>query len=120
VEIGLFSLSIAYLAGLVISYHRPSGRKWLVWLAPVGQMALTNYLLQSVVMVFLFYGGGLNLLGKVGAGTIVAISFTVFVAQIFVSRWWLTRYRFGPMEWLWRCLTYGQIQRFRIVGAETV
>ncbi len=120
VEIGLFSLSIAYLAGLVISYHRPGGRKRLICLAPVGQMALTNYLLQSVVMVILFYGVGFNLLGKVGASAVVAISLAVFVAQIFLSRWWLSRYRFGPMEWLWRCLTYGRIQRFRLVSTQTV
>jgi uncharacterized protein len=117
VEIGLFAFSVAYLAGLVISYQNPACRKGLAYLAPVGQMALTNYLLQSVVTVVLFYGVGFSLLGKVGASAIVAISFAVFGAQIFLSRWWLARYRFGPMEWLWRCLTYGRIQPFRVSSA---
>jgi uncharacterized protein len=81
-------------------------------------MALTNYLLQSVIMVILFYGVGFNLLGKVGASIVVAICFTVFGVQILLSKWWLARYRFGPMEWVWRCLTYGRIQPFLLKDAQ--
>lgn len=114
VEISMFALSIAYLAGLVVLYQRPWWRNKLAVLAPLGRMALTNYLLQSVFSVLLFYGSGLNLLGKVGTGICVILSFVIFGLQIVISRWWLTRFRFGPMEWMWRCFTYGKRQPFRL------
>jgi len=112
-ELSLFALSMAYLAGLVILYQKPQWRKRLEFLAPVGRMALTNYLLQSGIIVFLFYGVGFNLLGKVGASFCVILSIAVFGCQMVISRWWLQRFRFGPMEWVWRCLTYGKKQPFR-------
>jgi uncharacterized protein len=114
VEISMFALSIAYLAGLVVLYQRPWWRNKLAVLAPLGRMALTNYLLQSVFLVLLFYGFGLNLLGKVGTSICVILSFVIFGLQLVISRWWLTRFRFGPMEWMWRCFTYGKKQSFRL------
>jgi len=114
VEVSFFALSMAYLASIVILYAKPQWRKRLVFLAPVGRMALTNYLLQSVIIVFLFYGVGFNLLGKVGASVCVILSLVIFGCQIATSQWWLVRFRFGPMEWVWRCLTYGKKQPFQL------
>jgi len=119
VEVSFFALSMAYLVSLVILYQKPQWRKRLVFLAPVGRMALTNYLLQSVIIVFLFYGVGLNLLGKVGASVCVVLSLVVFGCQMAISQWWLKRFRFGPMEWVWRCLTYGKRQPFRLTAMDT-
>lgn len=78
-------------------------------LAPVGRMAFSNYLTQSVVMTAIFYGGrGLGLFGKVDRPGLAAIVVAIWIAQILVSHLWLKRYRMGPAEWLWRSLTYGR------------
>ncbi|MGA8205646.1 MAG: DUF418 domain-containing protein [Woeseiaceae bacterium] len=113
IEIGMFALSMAYLSGIVLLYTRPAWQKRLVYLAPVGRMALTNYLSQSVFLVVLFYGVGFGLLGKVGAAACVVLCILLFALQIGVSNWWLRRARFGPAEWVWRSLTYGRLQPFR-------
>jgi len=108
IELSTAALSIAYICILVLLFQRPSERRWISMLAPVGQMALTNYLFQSVQLVLLFYGVGLGLMGRVGTTGCLAICFVSFVLQIVVSAWWLRYFRFGPAEWAWRCLTYGQ------------
>jgi uncharacterized protein len=72
-----------------------------------GRMALTNYLLQSVICCLLFYNVGLGLYGKIGVAGLALIALVIFSAQVMFSRWWFTRYSFGPMEWLWRRMTYG-------------
>ena len=88
----------------------------LLWIKPqslkpfadVGKMSLTNYLLQSVILGFIFYGYGFGLFGKLGQGTGACIAIALYAAQVLFSRWWLKRYRFGPFEWLWRRLSYGK------------
>lgn len=75
--------------------------------APAGRMALTNYLLQSVVASLVFYGYGLAMWGRIGYAGMVLLAVVVFALQVLASRWWLARYRFGPLEWAWRWLTYG-------------
>ena len=71
-------------------------------------MALTNYLMQSGLCVALSYGFGLALWWRIGASTAMAIAAAIIVLQIPLSAWWLSRYRFGPVEWIWRRLTYRQ------------
>lgn len=75
-------------------------------LAAVGRMALTNYLMQSVICTTIFYGHGFGLFGKVDRLDQFAIVVDIWLLQLTVSRVWLERFSFGPMEWLWRCLTY--------------
>jgi uncharacterized protein len=90
----------------------------LLWLKParvaglaaLGQMALTNYLMQSVVLSLVFYGFGLGLFGKLDSVQGLGIVIVLFGAQVVFSTYWLKRFRFGPCEWLWRSLTYGQWQ----------
>ena len=81
-------------------------------LAPVGQMALTFYLLQTVFGIWLFYGfmPGPHLMGKVGPALIALISVVGYSVQVGLAQAWMRRFRFGPAEWLWRTLTYGQVQ----------
>ena len=79
-------------------------------LSALGQMALTNYLMQSVVLSFVFYGFGLGLFGKLDSMRGLAIVIALYGAQMVFSVYWLKRFRFGPCEWLWRSLTYGQWQ----------
>ncbi len=74
----------------------------------VGQMTLTNYLMQNVIGLLLFSGFGLGLLHKEKYSFSIEVAMMVFCLQIWFSRWWLSRYRWGPVEWLWRSLTYAR------------
>jgi len=82
-------------------------------LAAVGRMALTNYLLQSVLCTFIFYGHGLGLYGHVERTGQVAVVAGVWLLLLIVSPIWLRSFRFGPAEWVWRSLAYGRKQAFR-------
>lgn len=82
-------------------------------LAAAGQMALTNYLVESIVLTWLFYGYGLGLFGKLRPAPAAAIGIALYAAQVILSAAWLRRFRFGPFEWLWRSLTYGRWQEMR-------
>jgi uncharacterized protein len=113
-EAGVLAMSFSYLAAIVLLFY--GSDRWkhrLSLLAPVGRMALTNYLTHSVLYLLLFSGVGLGLYGNVGPALCVVLSITIFAAQMAFSRWWLARYRFGPAEWLWRTLTYGERQPIR-------
>ena len=114
-ELGILALAAAYTAALVLLMERPWWRRRLLALAPVGQMALTNYLSQSLVCTFLFYGWGLGLIGEVGTAVVVPLTLAIFLVQIGISGAWLRRFRFGPVEWVWRSLAYGQRQSMRRV-----
>jgi uncharacterized protein len=112
-RLGPLGLGCAYAAGFALLFQRPAWRRWLRWLAPVGRMALTNYLIQTPVCLALFYGIGLGLGPYAGyPGRFVAWA-SIFAAQIAFSHWWLARYRFGPLEWAWRSVTYGRRQALR-------
>src|SRR5205085_8871880 len=87
-------------------------------LAALGQMALTNYLLQSVMLGCIFYGYGFGLFGRIGAAPAAAIGFAIYAAQVQLSRLWLRYFRFGPFEWLWRSLAYGRRQPMRICAMD--
>lgn len=99
-------LSMGYMAGIVLLvYETPVGR-WLSVLAPVGRMGLTNYLMQSLVATTIFYGYGFALFGQVGAAMGLLITVVIYAVQIPLSHFWMGRFRYGPMEWLWRTMTY--------------
>ena len=83
-------------------------------------MALTNYLGQSAVCVFLFYGIGVGWYGEVGPAACVGVTVAMFSAQAASSAWWLHRFRFGPAEWARRRLTYGEPQPLRRTSAVAV
>lgn len=101
-------LSAGYAAGLALIFISGRYRPFLTKFAAVGRMALTNYLMQSVVCTLFFYSYTTGLYGRVGPAWGLVPTFVLFGAQIALSNWWLARYRFGPMEWLWRGLTYGK------------
>ena len=77
-------------------------------LAAVGRMAFSNYILQTLIATTIFYGHGLGLFGSVQRTAQIAIVVAIWAVLLIVSPWWLRRYRFGPLEWTWRSLTYGQ------------
>lgn len=103
-------LAAGYCAAVVVALQRPWGKRLFGIFAPVGRMALTNYLVQGFIYAFVLYGGvlGLGLAGRIGSFAILVICIAFFALQAAFSHWWLARYRFGPMEWLWRTLTYGE------------
>ena len=108
--IGGPALCLFYISAIVLLFQRRGWRDRLVRLAPVGRMALTNYLSHSVVFTLIFYGYGLGLYGRFGPAITIILTFVIYRVQISLSAWWLDRYRFGPLEWLWRSLTYGKFQ----------
>ncbi len=88
-------------------------QRLLEWFAAVGRMALTNYLMHSVILTTVFYGYGLGLYGEIPRFWQMGFVVAVIALQLSLSPWWLARYRFGPVEWLWRSLTYWQRQPMR-------
>ena len=76
-------------------------------------MALSNYLSQSLIGVLLFYGLGIGLGCSLGLVYVELTALAVFAVQIAVSGWWLQWFRFGPLEWIWRMLTYGNYFKIR-------
>ena len=106
-------LAFAYGAGLLLLFgQQPTAS--LGWfsqrLAAAGRMALTNYVAQSVIFSIVFYGYGFGLFGRLGSAITALGGLAVFFVQILISDWWLEKFRFGPIEWLWRSLTYGSRQ----------
>ncbi|HYH97062.1 DUF418 domain-containing protein [Hyalangium sp.] len=106
-------MAATYVSGITLLSQRDAWRRRLVVLAPLGKMALTNYLMQSVLGVLLFYGYGLGLMGKLGSAAQLALAAALLALQILLSQLWLARFRFGPAEWVWRSLTYGKAQPMR-------
>lgn len=111
--VSVMPLAFAYAAAVLL-WLRPGRTSSLnAPFAAAGQMALTNYLTQSLVLSFVFYGYGFGLFGRVGPAAGLAMACALYAVQLAISVVWLRRYRFGPFEWLWRSLTYGAIQRNR-------
>jgi uncharacterized protein len=116
---GPLALGIAYATGFALLFLQPAWQRRLQLLAPMGRMALTHYLSQSVLGIALFYVIGLGIGPRWGvAGWLLAWA-AIFGLQLWASHWWLARFRFGPIEWAWRSLTYGRSQPFRRERAAT-
>jgi uncharacterized protein len=112
--LGTILLAMGYGAAIIAIANLAVGRTLLGWAAPLGRMAFTNYLAQSVIFGWIFYGYGLGLFGHLGAASTLAIGVAVYAGQVLFSAWWLRRYRYGPVEWLWRTLMYGVAQPMSI------
>ena len=106
--ISVYPLGFAYAAGLCLLYTQMKNLALWKWLAAPGRMALTNYIGQSVIGMCLFYGIGLGLGSRVGLLQTEGIVLAVFLFQTVFSRLWLSAFKFGPLEWIWRMLTYGK------------
>jgi uncharacterized protein len=109
-RLGTVLLACGYGATIILATDRPGGRTLLAWAAPIGRMAFTNYLMQSAIFGWLFYGYGLGLFGKLDIAAALAIGIGVYVLQAVFSAYWLKRYLYGPVEWLWRSAMYGKPQ----------
>ncbi len=99
-------LCVGYFAAMVLVSQSVAWSRRFAFLPDVGRMALTHYILQSAIFSTIFSAYGLGLHGHMQRGWQVLLAIVLFVAQVLFSRWWMARYRFGPLEWVWRALTY--------------
>src|SRR5690606_31610061 len=106
--LGALPLTLGGFAALALAWQGDAGRRVLRTLAPAGRISLTNYLLQSVIAALVFYGYGLAMWGRIGHAGRGRLGLAVFALQVLASRWWLARDGVGPLERLWRWLTYGR------------
>lgn len=111
--LGVVPLALAYASGFALLWRNEECRSWLLMLAPMGRMALTNYLMQTIIALALFTGVGLGWGTRVSVVSFEALSLAVFIVQVLWSRWWLARFQYGPFEWAWRSLTYGKVMAMR-------
>jgi uncharacterized protein len=111
--IGSLLVSFSFICGIMF-IAKSDRLSWLQdRLAAIGQMALSNYVAQSLICTFIFYGMGLGLFGQVERSGQILIVFGVWIVLMLWSRSWLDRFQFGPLEWLWRSLTYWKRQGFK-------
>ena len=109
-------LALGYAAAFALLWRSRRGQRVLGVFAPAGKMALTNYLMQTVIATVVFSGFGFALAGRIGPTYLWLQASATLALQIIFSAWWLQRYRFGPLEWLWRSLTYRRHQPMRRVA----
>lgn len=107
------TLPFLYITGVILLFQKVKWEKILLWLYPVGRMGLTTYVMQAVIGTFIFYGYGLNLIGKLGNASLLLMALGIYAIQIIFSRWWLSRFNYGILEWLWRSATYLQWQELK-------
>lgn len=111
---GQYVLCAGYVGLIILLLDR---QRWFTFLnrfAPMGRMALTNYIMQTTIMALIFHGYAGGLFGTVGRAPQMLIATVILVFQLYFSAWWLRKYQFGPLEWLWRSLTYQSVQPIRV------
>jgi uncharacterized protein len=113
---GIF-IGLGYGASIIALVEFTRARSVLQVFAPIGRMAFTNYLMQSLIFSWLFYGYGLGYFGRLGAAETLLFGIIFYTCQMVMSAWWLRSYRFGPIEWLWRTLMYGARQPMRALAS---
>jgi uncharacterized protein len=108
----LFNLPMAifYVTAIVVLCLNEKWSPRLIIFYPVGRMGLTTYLLQSVMGTLIFFSYGLGLLFDLGAATCLGLGVVLFIVQIYIARVWFRYFQYGPVEWLWRSLTYFKLQ----------
>jgi uncharacterized protein len=118
-ELGYLGFTLAFAAGFALLFQTTRGKSILQLLSPLGRMALTSYLAQTVFGLWLFYGflPGPNLMGKIGPTWLVLIWLVGYGLQVWFATVWLRHFRYGPAEWFWRSLTYWKRQSLRVRAA---
>jgi uncharacterized protein len=110
---GATALALGYAATLILAAQNPRARTALLPLAGVGRLALTVYLTQTLMFTTLFYGYGFGRAYRLGPAAVTAWAVVFFAVQVVACQLWLKYFRFGPVEWLWRSLTYLKWQPLR-------
>ena len=109
IVLGQIFVALAYMSLLARLFRQPLGASILWPFTQIGRMAFTNYLLQTVIGIGLFYGVGLGFYGQYGLAQLWLLALVIFFFQVCFSAIWLRFFRQGPVEWLWRCLSQGQL-----------
>ena len=116
---GVPALALGYAATILLAAQTPRGRAVLAPLAPVGRLALTVYLTQTLMFTTLFYGYAFGQAFQLGPAAVSAWAVAFFAVQLAACQWWTRRFRFGPVEWLWRALTYVRWPPMRLTNDAT-
>jgi uncharacterized protein len=112
---GQFFMAAGYLVLLIRLLDSPKWHNMSAKLVPIGRMALTNYIMHSIILSSVFYGYAGGLYCEISRAPQMLIVFAIVAIQIPLSSWWLKHFQFGPLEWLWRSLTYKTRQPFRVI-----
>jgi uncharacterized protein len=104
--VGVVPLSLAYTSIVCLHWIKKKDNSALKYLAPVGRMALTNYIMQTVIAIIIYYGVGFGMGGNIGPAIFIPIGICVYCFQILYSNIWFNYFNYGPLEWIWRQLTY--------------
>jgi len=112
--IGQFVMAVGYFGLFMALLTYEKWHKRLSVFTPMGRMALTNYIMHSVLLSTLFYGYAGGYFGEISRASQMLIVLVIVIFQLLFSRWWLNHYAFGPLEWLWRCLSYKKLQSMRL------
>jgi uncharacterized membrane protein YeiB len=107
---GQLILCVGYIGMFVKLTTKTWFMKMFAWLAPLGKMALTNYISHSIILTSIFYGYAGGMFGEIPRGEQALIVVSIIFVQAFISHLWLKAFRFGPLEWLWRSMTYMKVQ----------
>jgi len=99
-------MMMMYVSGFTLLYYNSKIRKGMDYLAPVGRMSVTNYMTQGMIGVPLFYGFGANLATQLSFFECMLVGFAIYIVQLIFSNLWMKRFYYGPVEWLWRTLTW--------------
>ena len=108
-DLNNLAMTLIILSLFLMAYRGGRLKRWLEHFIPYGRMALTNYVVQSIIGTFIFYGWGLGYLGQIRNLYIFFLAIIIIALQMMFSSWWLSKYYYGPLEWLWRSLTYFKI-----------
>lgn len=104
--VGSVGVALGYMALVLLFSRSAAGKRVKNILASVGRMAFTNYILMTLICTFIFYGHGLGLYGTVERKYLLLLVLAIWILLLIISSWWLKRFRFGPLEWIWRTLIY--------------
>lgn len=111
---GSLFVALGYVGAVMLLCQAFVGRAPLRILSNVGRMALSNYLLETIICTLIFYGHGLGYFGEVSRVQQLWVVFGIWILLLVFSSLWLARFRYGPFEWLWRCVTYWKWQPLRL------
>ena len=109
-----YLMTAGYIGAIALITQTVTGKRFLSWLAPLGRMALTNYIMHSIILSSLFFGYAGDMYGLISRAPQMLIVVAIILFQVLLSRWWLKNYLYGPLEWLWRSMTYLKVLPMRI------
>ena len=106
-------MTFILIIGFLLIFMKLKGERFLLKFAPYGKMALTNYVFQTILGTAILYGWGLRYIGELRNIYTFLIGILIVILQMLFSKWWLSKYQYGPLEWLWRSLTYFKFFPFK-------